>query len=330
MKKFNFHLYHISFLDSLFDGLSEAGASVDTVVSKCQIKRFDLSSKETYLPIGVYYEFLETTKKHFGIDHISNAFYTKFKLEDLSEFGKFLTHCPNLLSVLENGIKHNYQVQTNGKLHLHIKGAVSRFSMTHSDGPSAPRTISQKIELAMMLEAFHFMLGEDWTPIALEVSTPDSQWANDLFQTDDINIYTNSPHMAIIFKTTELSTTNPSYHEDSSLESIDLLSPVSAMNKALSSMKMEYIPTLDDFSTFFGCSKRTIIRAATENGSTYKEILEKHLFLRSIMLLQNINLCIEEISQLLGYANTSNFIRAFKKWTNTTPNNYRKQELSLN
>ncbi len=35
------------------------------------------------------------------------------------------------------------------------------------------------------------------------------------------------------------------------------------------------------------------------------------------------NLRIKEISQFLGYNEVSNFNRAFRRWTNTTPSRYR-------
>ena len=36
---------------------------------------------------------------------------------------------------------------------------------------------------------------------------------------------------------------------------------------------------------------------------------------------------IQEISNLLGYADISHFSRAFKKWTNITPSNYRMPKI---
>ena len=58
-------------------------------------------------------------------------------------------------------------------------------------------------------------------------------------------------------------------------------------------------------------------------GQTYKHLVENWRFKKSIGLLENSSLKIKEVAQILGYANASNFERAFKSWTNTTPQKYR-------
>ena len=326
MRKFRFHFYHISFLDSLLKGLQEGGSPINHVVSNCQIKRFDLDNPDTYLPIEVCYEFMLKAKYHHGIDHVS-SFYKRFQVGDLSDYGEFLTHCPDLLSILQNGIKYDHQIQTNGKLDLEINGAISRFSMIHKDPPSEARTISLKINMAMMLEAFYFVLGRDWAPLALEVCTPDAQWAADLLPSDDVDIQTHSSHMAVIFRTEELATKNPSHSEKVSLAVKDMSSASFVLNQVFSSMQNGYIPDLEDISGYFNCSRRTVLRWINEEGMSFHDLSQKHLFNRSLKLLKDQQRSVDEIGKLLGYANTPNFIRAFKIWTNVTPDRSRKQAI---
>jgi AraC-like DNA-binding protein len=326
MKK-KFHLYHISFLDSLFKGLSEAGVPVDDLMSRSMLKRFDVSNTKTYLPIFVYYEFIDLVKRKLGIDHIAGEFYGRFRLGDLSDFGQFLTHCPDLLSILQNGIKYNYQVQTNGKLKLEIHGAISHFSMHHLDPPSVERLISEKIELSMMLKAFQLVLGNNWEPLQLHLTTNDGQWLGNIIGTSNLKIFTKQPVMKIVFKTEELISRNPQYTRNSRISDKEITSTDGAIFSVLQSMKAGYIPTLYDISDYFGFSNRTIIRGLKESGKSYQDLLQKHLFFRSLELLQKQQLTIHNIGTLLGYSNTPNFIRAFKKWTSVTPDQYRKQAL---
>ena len=62
-------------------------------------------------------------------------------------------------------------------------------------------------------------------------------------------------------------------------------------------------------------------------GTTFKDILQTLLKQRSIELLSDGSLTIQEISQRLGYAEASAFHRAFARWTGKTPVQTRAETL---
>jgi AraC-like DNA-binding protein len=71
-------------------------------------------------------------------------------------------------------------------------------------------------------------------------------------------------------------------------------------------------------------SPRTLRRRLTESGTGFKEVLAD---LRETMAKRYIDdkrLTLDEIAWLLGFSNTSAFHRAFKRWTGSTPDAYRK------
>ncbi len=131
----NYHLYHISFFDSLLKGLNSNGVNLDSLTQQSYIRRFDLDNADTYLPLGVAYQFFQKVKESQGIDNISGEFYGGFQVADLSEYGEFLSGCKDLHSILLNGIRYDYLIQTSGKLSLKTDGSMSWFSMKHLDKP---------------------------------------------------------------------------------------------------------------------------------------------------------------------------------------------------
>jgi AraC-like DNA-binding protein len=199
--------------------------------------------------------------------------------------------------------------------------------MHHLDPPSVERLISEEIELSMMLKAFQLVLGNNWEPLQLHLTTNDGQWLGNIIGTSNLKIFTKQPVMKIVFKTEELISRNPQYTRNSRISDKEITSTDGAIFSVLQSMKAGYIPTLYDISDYFGFSNRTIIRGLKESGKSYQDLLQKHLFFRSLELLQKQQLTIHNIGTLLGYSNTPNFIRAFKKWTSVTPDQYRKQAL---
>lgn len=56
-----------------------------------------------------------------------------------------------------------------------------------------------------------------------------------------------------------------------------------------------------------------------ETGRTFSEILLETRMDRASILLKGTSLSVEEISEMLGYSNTSNFYKAFRDYYGTTP-----------
>jgi AraC-like DNA-binding protein len=70
---------------------------------------------------------------------------------------------------------------------------------------------------------------------------------------------------------------------------------------------------------------RTMHRHLVEAGTSFREIRDELLRRRAEQLLRERRVPIGEVSYLLGYAEPSNFHRAFRRWTGLTPNEWRER-----
>lgn len=69
-------------------------------------------------------------------------------------------------------------------------------------------------------------------------------------------------------------------------------------------------------------TERALQRKLESEGTNFRELVEKVRCKKAIQLLKNPNLSLENIADHLGYSNTKNFSRAFKRWTGTSPRRY--------
>lgn len=83
-------------------------------------------------------------------------------------------------------------------------------------------------------------------------------------------------------------------------------------------------PSLDQVSEKMNVSIRTLRRKLDQHDTSFQSILNKIREQIATKYLQTTNLTVEQIAQLVGYSDTSNFRRAFQKWTGTTPSAYRQ------
>jgi len=82
--------------------------------------------------------------------------------------------------------------------------------------------------------------------------------------------------------------------------------------------------TLKQMAEFFSYSERQLSRIIkTATGKNYEALIRDLRMRRAKELLEYSDLSISEISDSLGYYDTSNFRQAFKKYYRTTPADYR-------
>lgn len=75
----------------------------------------------------------------------------------------------------------------------------------------------------------------------------------------------------------------------------------------------------------FGVSVRTLIRKLKIENTSYQAILDEVRTELSCWKLQNTELSVERVAESVGFIDTSNFARVFKKWMGCKPSDYRKQ-----
>ncbi|MCF7982247.1 MAG: AraC family transcriptional regulator [Pseudomonadales bacterium] len=72
-------------------------------------------------------------------------------------------------------------------------------------------------------------------------------------------------------------------------------------------------------------STRTLQRKLSESGVSYDSLLDGIRRERALECISDRHLSLQEISHILGFSDSSNFGRAFKRWSGVSPGDYRKQ-----
>ena len=65
-------------------------------------------------------------------------------------------------------------------------------------------------------------------------------------------------------------------------------------------------------------------RLLKEEGCSYRELSEQVLFKQSQVMLSTEQFSVLEVSLALGYSDTANFTRAFKRWSGLSPTQYKQ------
>ncbi len=78
-------------------------------------------------------------------------------------------------------------------------------------------------------------------------------------------------------------------------------------------------PMLEELADDFSVSRRTLIRKLKAEGASYQTLLDEVRQELTAWYLLETDLPVERIAEKVGYQDTSNFSRTFRRWFGTTP-----------
>ncbi|GLP95691.1 helix-turn-helix transcriptional regulator [Paraferrimonas sedimenticola] len=88
------------------------------------------------------------------------------------------------------------------------------------------------------------------------------------------------------------------------------------------------LPSFERIASLFNLSPSTLRRRLQAEGVNYKQLLRKYRIERAADLLLHTELNVQQISDMVGYQNPTNFTRAFKLELGVLPKVYRQQHTS--
>jgi AraC-like DNA-binding protein len=86
--------------------------------------------------------------------------------------------------------------------------------------------------------------------------------------------------------------------------------------------------TVEQVASALHMSTRTLKRRLAEQGVTFSSLVDEERRDTALLLLRSARRSVNEVARQLGYSTLSAFIRAFARWTGTTPTDYRRQAAS--
>lgn len=113
-------------------------------------------------------------------------------------------------------------------------------------------------------------------------------------------------------------------------ESLDLLGERSTTTQRLReelARDLQARPGLPALARRLAMSERTLRRRLTSEGSSFQELVEEVRERQARRFLKTTELTVEEISWRVGFASSSSFCQAFKRWTGLSPSEFRKQQV---
>ncbi len=324
MRGSKLNIMQVSFLPELITLAKEKGICIDKIVKKSSISKFDLSHQDKYVPVNSMYEFLISLEHKLDGLFLSNEFRPVFNVVNLGSYGSNFMKQPDLLKGFQQVEAFQEIHKTNLIVEFKIESRGARLNWYFTDRSSEGRTLMEQITFAQLMDAFDLVNSNRWKPIELNFTSSSTKIYEHILPQGNYKINCKQRFNSLLFPTSLLLSNLNFFNDYIDAElSIDTGDIPTRIQLLLQNSHLGRIMGIDDCSDFFNLSQRHIRRILSSHNTSFSEISARVQYLKAIHMLEEGEMSIKEISQALGYANCSNFIRVFKKWSNTTPVQYR-------
>ncbi|MGE8065999.1 AraC family transcriptional regulator ligand-binding domain-containing protein [Pseudomonas sp. NPDC089569] len=156
------------------------------------------------------------------------------------------------------------------------------------------------------------------------------------WQLPGLDVHFGCPGSAMVFKaqyrTLPLPGANPYLLAQLELPILQYLAqlglplPPSALRARLAGMLADD-PTVEQLAAALDISAPLVRRNLSEQGLTFSRLLDQAREAQALVLLGDPALSLVQVANRLGFSSSSSLVRAFRRWQNNTPVNYRRQLL---
>jgi len=226
-------------------------------------------------------------------------------------------------------------------LHLHSQGAVmalrvdDELAMLSYDALEPGLLATDQTgdgAVAMMLNVMRTFCGRDFRPAEASFThrkPADIEPYRKLFRAP---IYFDAEHYALVFSRDWLDVRLPGADKElrqllqKQIDSLganhSLEFPDQVRNVLRSALTAGHCSE-EQIAVLFSMHSHTLSRRLKASGTSYHELVDECRFEIARQMLENTALSVGQIGASLGYSRSSSFIRAFRRWSDTTPSQWR-------
>lgn len=320
------HLTHSSWFLPVLQKLDQAGAPVHKYQKEAGLNRYNFEQPDSYIPLSQFFDLLEIVQDKEGIANVVSEFAGDYKLAELGDVGTGIASCTDLLTACRESQNTSAQFQTNQLIWLEVMGTHSKFHNAYLDLNLEQWRFMEISALVVMMEGFRIAGGQSWLPSEIHTTLNSLEEFEKILPINECEVKFNQSSLGLVFPTEDLTLKMGSGQGPDITSNIpDEASSLSKrIEYLINSLNHGPIPNLEFIADNTDLSSRSIQRQLAAEGTSYFQIVDEWRFKKSLKLLSEPGLKINEIAERLHYANSANFLRYFKRRTGVTPNKYRE------
>ena len=320
----------------LVEAIKEAGADPDELLRPFGLDRSTVSDPHRFIPSSAFALILEEAARATGDDCFGLHFGERFNPKDIGPLTYLVLNAPTMIASIKNVARY---------LRLHNEAAEVTFAVEGKWAYLRHRLVDLEIEtprqqeecaLAVGLNTIRLMAGTRWSPTEVQFAHPAPRATSEHTRVFGAPVTFGNEENAFVIERELVDRQVPAADErlfpilreylDRALEEMprdDEL--IVSVRKAIGESMRQGDPTLTDVAGRTAMSPRTLQRHLASDGVDFKALVADTRRRFALHYLREPKPTLTEVAYLLGYSEVSAFTRAFRRWTGTTPSEYRHE-----
>ncbi|WP_038149114.1 AraC family transcriptional regulator [Tolumonas lignilytica] len=318
----------------LSDFISSNGGDVDRIFGVSGIDPELLANPTLSLDLVNYCRVMEEAARYSGVDNFGLYYGKQFKPQSLGLIGYIGLSSPTLTDALHN-MATDFQWHQHHTLTQMVDiGDCWRLDYQVRHGAILCRRQDAELTLGMFLNVIRYALGKNWAPRAVHFEHPRPEQWHEHSKVFDAPVWFEQPYNSLIIPKADLVRCSMPESDTALLmvlrQTIRQLNRMSdnqdLIDQTRTQVRLQMMhgePNLDEVAAKMGLSPWSLQRNLKREGISFSTLVDKLRCEMATRYMQQNQLSISDMALLLGYSEVSAFSRAFRRWFNISPRQWR-------
>jgi len=319
----------------VFGELSRAGRPLRTLLLRTNLPTELIDRLDEFVPAHLLLRFMAESACYFDSPDLGFRTASRAHPEQLGHWGRPFARCYTLRSALKR-LCLLYPLESTfiqmgldeGETHAWLW---RRRDLARKD--PAGEMQGEQFTLGLMIRAVRMAAGSQWNPPAVRVESPESEWALRTEGLAQSRVDFGGPVLAIAIPRDLLDRHMPRPPSGRSATE-QACAPAAgdlagSLLQALAPLATEVPLTLPLGAEIAETTPRTLRRWLAEQGTSWRQIVDRVRFEACEKLMSDSSLTLTEIAMKLGYSDQAHFTRAFHRWRGEAPSVHRRRRMML-
>ena len=274
-----------------------------------------------------------------GCRHFAQLLCQQAGLHSLGLVGLLVKYSPDVATALRSLVRH---------LHLHARGAALDLTVERDRATFSFGVYQAQVEatdqvgdgaVTTMFNVMRALCGPAWRPIEVRFAHRRPQDVEPYRRFFQVPLRFDAEHYALVFPAHWLGHPLPEadlelrrllQKEIDTIEARHGVDFPAQIRSVLRTALLTGQAGAERIAALFSMHSRTLNRRLSLSGTCFRELVDEVRFEIARQLLEDSAMNVSEIAELLDYADASAFTRAFRRWSHTTPAQWRAQRQTGN